>query len=468
MRLRDACSLLPELKTETWNRQADLLALHRLARWCERYTPIVAVVGEEGLWLDMTGAAHLFGGEQKVLADLEQRLHAIGFANRLGLAETPGAAWAMARFSSAQTLAERIVAPGNVRTALASLPLAALRLEETTLYLLKRFGLKTVSDLQTIPRVSLKRRFASKDISAAVLHRLDQALGQATEPLVPVSPEPVYCEHISCPEPILATQSFHVGLQDLLQRLCQRMEQDDKGATALTYAAYHADGGVSQITIATATPSRNIKHLISLFRERIDAINPGFGVDHLALYVDAAGPLKTEQMVFAKGVSDGGNDETFNRLLDRLSNRLGIHNVQRAVPCARHVPERAEMRIAALQSVPVKANHTTQQLQPYARKPQRPLRLLDRPEPVTVIAEVPEGPPLKFTWRRVAHHVVRAEGPERIAPEWWRQSQSQTQRTRDYYRVEDRNGRCFWLYREGLYRDGEARLPTWHMHGVFA
>lgn len=460
MRLTDACSLLPTLMTQPADIEADACTLRKLADWCQRYSPVVSLDAQDGLYLDITGAAHLCGGEEPLLTDLSKRLCAFGFANQLGLADTPGAASAMARFARSQTCAERIIPPGNSATFLALLPIASLRLEKNALYLLNRFGLKTVSDLCQIPRTNLKRRFSSKEIGEAVLHRLDQALGRASEPLVPLKSAPAYREHISYAEPILATESFHHGLQYLLERLCQRMEKDSKGTTSLTYAAYHADGGVSQTEITTASPSRNVPHLQHLFHDRIETINPGFGVDHLILSANTVEPLAAEQLALTASVSGRSDCGVVHQLVDRLSNRLGAHNVQRSRACESHIPERAEQRVLAIKSTD-SGQHTS------PPKPLRPLRLLNRPEPIEVMAECPEGPPMRFTWRRVAHQIVRAEGPERIAPEWWSEPSGRKPRTRDYYRVEDVKGRRFWLFRNGLYRDHAPQLPTWHIHGLF-
>jgi len=460
MRLTDACSLLPTLMTQPADLEADARILRKLADWCQRYSPVVSLDGTDGLYLDITGAAHLCGGEKPLLDDLSRRLSTFGFVNQLGLADTPGAASAIARFANTKTGAECIIPPGNASTFLAPLPIASLRLEQNALYLLNRFGLKTVSDLCKIPRPNLKRRFSSKEIGEAVLHRLDQALGRASEPLLPLKSTPAYREHIAYAEPILATESFHLGLQDLLERLCQRMEKDSKGTTSLTYAAFHADGGVSQTEIKTASPSRNVLHLQHLFHDRIETINPGFGVDHLVLSANTVETLAAEQLALTAAVSGNSDCDVVHQLVDRLSNRLGAHNVQRSMAYESHIPEREEQSVLAID--PTRSDpHTS------PPKPLRPIRLLNRPEPIEVMAECPEGPPMRFTWRRVAHQVARAEGPERIAPEWWSAPSGRKPRTRDYYRVEDVEGRRFWLFRDGLYRDRTPQLPTWHIHGLF-
>lgn len=489
MRLTDARAILPTLITRPAQPRAYAAILQRLADWCRRYTPTVGIDGANGLWLDITGAAHLMGGEGNLLGDLSERLRAIGFASRSGLADTPGAAWAIARFSSVCPPGHFVrIAPGETALALRPLPLTALRIEDGPLHLLARFGLQTIGQLYALPRASLKRRFASREAGEAVLHRLDQALGRTPEPLTPLRPPPAYGEHLRCLEPILETKSFHIGLEELLSRLIKSMERDGKGATRLTFFAYHADGGLSRASIALARPCRDHGHISHVFRERIEKLNPGFGVDHLALCADRVERLADMQLALVGGPVDPGSDKSLQLLIDRLANRLGPHTIQRAVQRESHIPEQAEIRISALRS---DASDPTQSdrrsiwssrshslIDPRftpvgsCSKPLRPFRLLEPPESIRVLAEIPEGPPKQFTWRRLTHRVTLAEGPERIAPQWWSALQKPDQkqaRTRDYYRVEDEKGRRFWLFREGLYRDiREPHLPGWYMHGLFS
>lgn len=477
MRLTDALALLPTLVTQNETPEDNARVLRNIADWCQCYTPVVGIDGVNGLWLDISGAAHLYGGEDGLLANLSRKLDAIGFANRVGLAETPGASWAVARFSSCEDHAvpnttrrgnAYNVPPGGILRALAPLPLEALRLDAETLRLLKRFGLTSIGALCAIPRSNLKRRFPSKAVGEAVLHRLDQALGTTNEPIIPIRPVPSYFEQLLFADPLLATESFREGLKTLLFRLCERMGCYHVGAMQLTFAAYHADGGVSRVAVSTAQPSRDTQHLELLFRERIETLNPGFGVDRLVLSADRVLPLKTQQLALAKASVSSSKEEDLARLVDRLANRLGARNVQHVVPNASHIPEQAERRVPALRS----QNAGSEQTAYVHGKPLRPFRLLPAPEPMAVIAEIPEGPPKRFTWRRVAHRVVRSEGPERIAPEWWSGVSETFCRTRDYYRIEDTEGRRFWVFREGLYRDLEngdtSRSPSWHMHGLFA
>ena len=463
MPLNDARALLPSLTTQPLQPDADARALHGLAEWCQRYTPWTSTDGETSLWLDITGAAHLLGGEDNLLADLANRLTHLGFENRLGLADTPGTAWAVARFATAGKSGLYNVPAGDMERALQDLPIQALRLEDNCLHLLKRFGFKTIGELCKLPRSALKGRFPSEDIGQAVLRRLDQALGRTSEPLTPLMPPPVYVMRRGCPEPISETDSFRFALEDLLQRLCERLEGDGKGAKALTFSAYRADGGVSRIAIATARASCDAAHLAYLFGDKLETIDPGFGVDVLTLAANVVEALDAKQLRLSGPQQGNRNDGALERLVDRLSNRLGTENVQHIAACESHIPERAERRVRALQA------GYRQNPQTAHEKPIRPFRLLTRPEAIQVMAEVPEGPPMRFTWRRVTYRVLHAEGPERIAAEWWHRGPAARARTRDYYRVEDSEGRRFWLFREGLYSDAESdRLPSWHMHGLFA
>ncbi|MEL6422693.1 MAG: DNA polymerase Y family protein [Pseudomonadota bacterium] len=521
MRLADARALVPDLATRTRDTRADQRLLERMADWSVRYTPHVALDGEEALWLDMTGATHLFGGEEAFLHDLSARLTRFGFAHRIAIASTPGTAHAAARHGVTQTDVQLgtqhgadeksdagyiIIPEGAEQRALDGLPVEALRLTREVVYMLHRFGLRTVSALRALPRSVLQRRFPSREIGDAVVHRLDQAFGLLPEPIVPRRPVPAYDVREPYPEPLLATESFSHGLKALLARLTADLERDARGATRLTFTAWHADGGVSRVGIATARASRDAAHLAFLFRERIEKLNPGFGVDVLGLSADAVEPLTGAQTslgragyaasarggagtplaLSAAAAEDGG----VAMLVDRLANKLGAEAVQRLVPQERHIPEAAEQRCTALEippgspapkgagprsPQPDKPCDVSREEKNFPRAP-RPLHLLDMPEEVQVIAEVPEGPPRQFVWRRHVHRVKAAEGPERIAPEWWRLGAGRPgrwARPRDYYRVEDTEGRRFWMFRAGLYdemgepRDPASGPPSWHIHGMF-
>lgn len=462
MALTDARAILPALRTRPAEPENDTRALAALADWCTRYTPWVNIDGADGLWLDVTGCAHLFGGEVGLLADIARRLQDIGVSVRLGLADTPGAAWAVARQIRSAHVADGIVPPGGARAALAPLPIDGLRLTPETVATLKRLGLARIGQLYDLPRAGLKRRFASAEEPEAVLRRLDQAFGVHDEPVAPLRPAPAYRARLGFAEPLTEVLAIETLLPDLVVDLCRALAQDHQGARRLTLAAYRVDGRVERLTVAASRPTRDTRHLQRLFRERVAQIDVGFGIDGLILSADRVDELAPDQSSFAAGARLAADDAAVGRLVDRLANKLGPDRVMQTAPHASHLPEKASRRIGALDIAPA---------WPEAPRdgPPRPFRMFDRPEPIEVTAEVPEGPPISFRWRRLVHRIARAEGPERIAPEWWLTQDLDDDRIRDYYQVEDAEGRRFWLYREGLFgapgRDGP---PRWYMHGLFA
>lgn len=454
MPLADARALLPGLASAPAEPAADARALAALAAWCEQYTPWVSLDGADGLWLDITGCAHLFGGEAELLEDLDRRLARFGCRARLGLADTPGAAWALARFAPDRTAC--CLPPGNTAEGLATLPVEGLRLNAPALLLLRRLGLQRIGGLYDLPRATLARRFQSADPGAQVLARLDQALGRVDEPLSPRTPAPAYRTRLSFAEPILTLASIEAALARLTDGLCQLMESDQQGARRLVLRAYQVDGRIAQAAIETGRPSRDAGHLARLFADRLEPLVPQYGIETLILSAPATQPLGLTQLSLNPGA--GHASEAAGRLIDRLANRFGSASVRRLRPQPSHLPEKAE------HWAPAAADGLVWE-PPDALQPPRPLRLFERPEPIRVLAEIPDGPPVRFDWRRVTHRVARARGPERIAPEWWNDFAGR-ERVRDYYQVEDAAGRRYWLYREGLYQEPGA--PAWYIHGLFA
>jgi protein ImuB len=440
---------------------ADAQALAALAAWCGRYTPWTAVEpaglagplgGAAGVWLEATGCAHLFGGEEALLADLTDRLHRIGYAARTAIADTPGAAWAAARYGADDGL---VVAPGGARAALAALPVAALRLPPAAVAGLEGLGLRRIGDLYDIPRAALAARYG-----AAVAGRLDAALGAVHEPISPAPPPTDHVARLAFAEPIGRPEDIAAGLDRLLAALCAGLEAAQAGARELVLWLYRPDGGCERIAVGTSRPNRTPAHLARLFAEHLEPVDLGFGFEAMRLDAAVVEPLGPVQPDFEAGAATAGATG-LDALIDRLSNRLGAAQVRRLQPQASHLPERAVQTVPALAAAPPAA--AAAWTPPGA--PPRPLRLLPRPEPVEAVAPVPDDPPVMFRWRRVVHRVARAEGPERIAPEWWRDGAPDDGSLRDYYRVEDTAGGRYWLYREGLYRDGAA--PSWFLHGVF-
>ena len=449
MGIADACAMHPGIEIVEADPAADRRLLESLADWCDRYTPLVALDGEDGLFLDITGCAHLFGGEKAMLDDLLACFFRLGFDARAGLASTAGAAWAAARF-----FASRIVEPGEEEALLAPLPLAALRIDASVRGGLEGVGLRTVGAVMNAPRAPLARRFGQM-----LILRVDQALGRLEEPISPRLPAPPLSVERRLAEPVMTMGEIErlVGL--LSATLRSDLERRGEGARGLELALFRVDGAVSRVVVGAARPLREPDRIGLLFHERLaaleDRIDAGFGFDLVRLSALSLARFETRQADFS-----GEDDEEEERLAlfaDRVRARLGDHSVLKAVPVESHLPERAAA------AVPFGERTAAYEI---TLIPERPIRLFASPEPVEAIAaEVPEGAPASFRWRRVLHRVAASEGPERIAPEWWRGDGNEE--TRDYFRVEDEEGRRYWLYRQGLY--GEApQDPRWFMHGIFA
>lgn len=512
--LSDARARVPALISEPIDRASDVKALDKLTEWLVRFSPLIARDGEDGLMLETTGCDHLFGGETGMARELSRRLKGAGYSHRMAFASTPAAAWALARGGKALA----ICAEGGERAALSELPVGCLRLADETCQLLRRFGLTRVGQLYGLDRKALARRFQSASAAGQVVLRLDQALGLRHEPLDPFRAKPDFTARLSCPEPLISGEGVSAGLAQLTEEICAALSEAGQGARGFHFHAFRAEGGVSSVAVHAARPVRDVKHLMRLFGERIDRIDPGFGIDFLILEARLTGSVEVGPVSLSPELSGKArNDIALSRLADRVSARLGDGAVTLRWPVASHLPERAEdIRVFEGIWPEALATHETGP---------RPLRRFDKPERVQVLAEVPDGPPLRFIWRKQTRRVVRADGPERIAPEWWcffeeegdrsdkcstavpcpsdsgpsaparsfvmsaphdqgsgAASPSGTQgiagehiqisgqnkhpRAKDYYRVEDENGRRYWIARVGLYHDGQA-IPHWVMEGLF-
>jgi protein ImuB len=469
--LSNARSKVLNLQARTADPAADAAALSRLALWALRYTPTAAVWdssrdqanGDHGLLLDISGCSHLLGGEEALLRDLALRLHGFGLRPCLALAGTAGAAWALARYGQAHNQAPFIIVPdGGEAVALSDLPVAALRLSGATLSLLRRLGLRHIGAIMDQPRAPFAARFGGE-----LLLRLDQALGRAPEPLTPIVPPPVYRVQASFLEPITNTEHVLMAASRLLDDLAPRLAEDDVGARVLRLLLFRVDGEGRALDVALAAPSRDPKHIARLLALRLErlheTIDAGFGFDAAAIHVRVAEPLAPRQPGLALSESEAPADG-LARLIDRLRQRLGVDAVRRIQPCQSHIPERAEELRAADPAAFAAASETPSEPLTGAGAPSapRPILLLPAPEPAEVVALIPDGPPRQFRWRGLMHHVAATEGPERIAPEWWRRT---AEAERDYYVVEDTAGRRFWLFRHGLYGHGAAP-PQWFVHGV--
>ena len=445
MNVADAMAVFPGLALASADDAADRAVLDRLADWCSHYTPWAAVdpwTHGFGLWLDVSGCAHLFGGEAGLVSHLTGRLRQLGFSARAALADTPGAAWAWARFGSKD---HPCLPPGGQRGALAPLPVTALRLLPDTAATLSGLGLRRVGDLYGLPLAGLVARFGRE-----VTHRLDQALGHESEPVSPRRPPPSHAVHATFAEPIARPEDVAEAVRRLLERLCRQLEKEGLGLRRLEAMVFRVDATTRSITIGTSRASHDPRHLYRLLGEDLLALEAGFGIETVRLSALDVAPQDAEQRAM-ENAADGGGEE-FARLLDSLGNRLGFGRIVRLVPQQSHVPERAVMQLPPASPVPLIS---------WLRR-RRPVRLFTRPEPVEAVAPVPDSPPVMFRWRNRSHRVVRADGAERIAGEWWRRVVPE----RDYYVVEDEAGRRFWLYREGVY--GADPAPRWYLHGIFA
>jgi protein ImuB len=440
MAVSQARALVPGLDIRDDDPAADSDVLQRLALFAaRRWTPRAAVSAPDGLFLDLTGVAHLFGGEEKMCRRIVRFCARAGFAARIAVAGTPGAAHALARFAGGG------ISPVNGEPeALAPLPLAALRVEEPVLAAARRLGLESIGDLLPLPRGPLQRRFGK-----TLLARLDQALGRSGEPIEPVVPEEAPSATVRFAEPIATAEAIEQALGLLMERLIETLREQGLAARTLTLLCDRVDGRVERIAIGTARATRDGAHLLRLLAMKIETIEPGFGFDSMRLVAGRVEPLPPEQLSGDKPEAD------LAMLIDRLAGRLGPRRLYRATAVESDVPERSVARTGPLDSA-----------LPWPKWP-RPVRLLSPPERVeNVVALLPDLPPRRFTWRGRAYRVARADGPERIHGEWWKRT-CEAEAVRDYFQVEDEEGARFWLYRRGDGVDQRTGDLSWYLHGVF-
>ena len=445
-RLTDARALDPALIAVPADPAGDEALVERLGRWAGRWSPLVEVDGAHALRLDVTGIAHLFGGERGLVADVQTRFAVAGLSTRVAMAPTAAAAWALAHYGNAAA----VICGKDTGAKLADLPVAALRLPPEATRTLERLGLKTVGTLAGIERRSLARRVREADNP---VDALDRALGRKPEPLtaVPTSRPPRAL--LKLEEPATHPEAAAQALERLIPDLVQQLQRRHLGARRLALIGFRVDGSSGVASVATSIPSREPKHLQRLIADKAAALDPGFGFDAFALEAGWTENLSSAQDSL---VEEPSGTREVARLVDRLSVKLGPDKVRRPQLHESHLPERASGWRPALEKIEPVGTAST---------PPRPQRMLDRPEAIAVVYATPEGVPRRFVWRRAVHDIARVEGPERIAPEWWRERS--TTRLRDYYRVEDQSGRRYWIYREGMIGDGRGGLPEWYMHGLF-
>jgi protein ImuB len=461
--LANARAICPHLNVFDADAAADINALNAIADWCDRFTPLVALDSPHGLFLDITGCAHLFGGEAALLRSVCDALTRQGFAVSAAIASTPVCARTLTRASSGQ-----IIGDGAEAEAVALLPVFTLGADDAITRGLRRAGLKTIGDVASRARHEITARFGADFTSL-----LEQALGQGDAPISPRKPLPDYIVEKRFAEPVSTESVIAATLSRLAEMLVTAMDRQGKGARRLQASFFRTDGAVRAIVVDTGQPVTKADVMDRLFRERLDALSdpldPGFGFDLIRLSAGRTEIVVQQQRDLDANVHD--NDE-LTALIDRIAARVGGRRVVVHLPQDTHIPERMEMAAPAQHHLAA-AMQATWPVRAEAEPPLRPLRLFERPEPIKVpFATVPDGPPHHFTWRRATHAVVRIEGPERIAMEWWKHEGKAL--TRDYFRVEDEAGLRFWIYRDGLYgnelidEQGEPEPANWFVHGLFA
>ncbi|WP_422109807.1 Y-family DNA polymerase [Bradyrhizobium elkanii] len=461
--LANARAICPELTVYDADPAADLKTLNDIADWCDRFTPLVALDPPYGLFLDITGCAHLFGGERALLQIVINALNRRGFAVSAAISGTSIAARTLTRTASG-----RIVADGEEAAAVSPLPVSALGADAAVTTGLRRAGLKTIGDVASRAPHEISARFG-----AAFTTLLGHALGQGDAPISPRKPLPDYIVEKRFPEPVATDTVIALTLSSLAKMLVAAMDKQGKGARQLEASFFRTDGAVRAIMVETGRPVTRPEMIDRLFRERLDALNdpldPGFGFDLIRLAAGRTEIVVQQQRDLDATIHD--NDE-LSALIDRIAARIGGKRVVVHLPLESHIPERSALALPAQHHL-AGAGAAAWPERVAGEPPLRPLRLFERPEPIKVpFATVPDGPPHQFTWRRAQHDVVRVEGPERIAMEWWKQDGASL--TRDYFRVEDAEGQRFWIFRDGLYeselRDEEGKpVPAnWYVHGLFA
>lgn len=429
----DARAYCPDLISAPADIHASQRFQHSLSRWATRYCPWVGLEQDDGLVLDITGAAHLFRGEAEMLADMRQRLGHAGLSAKIGAADTRGAAWALAHFK------EGVAAPQDTLNALRPLPVAALRLDLQTDQALQRLGLRTIGDLATTARAPLARRFG-----VDLLMRLDQALGEQPEQVSPLAVQPNYAVRLTMPEPIGLVDDVMAGTARLLDRLCNTLKTQEVGVRILCLSLRRVDGEHQQVELRLAQPLRDASRILPLFERGVNNVEAGFGIDQMRLEATQVEELPARQLNATHANRQDGLDD----LITRLGTRIGLENIQRFLPADSHVPERSFIVAPAAYSEPDSAWRITRP---------RPLCLF----PPEMIAGHGATPPDQFRWRRMSLTTGRATGPERIAPEWWISDENWQSGVRDYWKVDTKQGRRLWLFYT-------PQNPAWFVQGEFA
>jgi protein ImuB len=439
--------LVPGLIVREADPVEDETALKRLALWVlQRFAPIVAPDAPDGVVIDTTGADHLHGGEQAMLDALIGRLVMSGVSARAAVADSWGAAHALARFAASPTY---VAPPGHRASVLNALPLEALRLPGAMSADLRKLGFECIGDLLAQPRAPLTLRFGPE-----LGRSIDQAVGEVAEPIDPVRPPDLIEVRRAFPEPIGAAETIARYVGKLTDRLCAALEEKAMGARRLDLLCHRVDSRIAAVRVGMAQPVRDANRLTRLLCDKIETIDPGFGIEIMTLTASIAEPLERRQM--ASSLIEVATPD-ISDLVDTLANRVGERAIYRAALVASDVPERSVCRIPAMapDSGATCPGHWP-----------RPSRLLAHPEGIETVALLPDHPPVSFTWRGVRRRVKRADGPERVFGEWWKRD-ADLVAVRDYFRVEDEAGERYWIYRAGDGEDAATGSHRWFLHGVF-
>lgn len=416
--------------------------LEALAAWCIRFTPVAAVDLPDGIVLDCSGCTHLWQGEGAYVAHILGRLEAFGYSARAAMADTMAVAWAVSRYGKGQV----IVPSGDQLSALLELPPAALRLDPAVIERLQKLGLNTIGHFAQMPRPALRKRFG-----VGLLTRMDQALGYEPENLQAVLPPKQYQERLPCLEPICTAKGIAIGLERLLNQLCQLLASEGQGLRAASLRCHRVDGDMQEVSIGTNLPTRDVGHLMKLFELKTGQLRPDLGFELFELEATKVEPIAFDQaQIWTE--KDTTDTTAVAELLDKIIGKRGQHVVQRYLPAEHYWPERSYQLAGSINAV--KDTEWRTDLP-------RPIHLLGRPEPIEVTVPLPDYPPLLFIFRGQLHPLKNADGPERIEQEWWLQQGE----FRDYYCVEDESGKRYWVFRSGHYDGGK---PRWYLHGFFA
>jgi protein ImuB len=483
----DARALVANLEVRDDDENLSLKLLQHIAEWCIRFSPVAATDVPDGILLDATGCAHLWGGEEKYVTEIFSRFRALGYSVRICMSDTIGMAWAAARYKRMGNFKEGaiqdgtieegaikeivikkgkievdaikaaalkkiaiqsgiIIEPGAQMEAIMDLPPEALRIDPVIAERLHQLGLERIGEFISMPQSALRRRFGQQ-----IIHRLNQALGSEAEFMEPVVPPEPYQDRLTSFEPVATRAGIEMALEQLLDKLCSRLSKEGKGIRSGIFTCYRVDNKKQSIDIKTIKPSFHAWHLFKLFENRIGEIEPALGIELFVLTAN-----KVEDIIFTQEAmwngTGGLQDTHLSELLDRLSGRFGSGAISRYLPQEHYWPERSfKMAVSLDEKAAID----------WGSRP-RPLQLLTHPEKIEVTSLIPDYPPMLFRYKGQLHKVVKADGPERIEQEWWLQKGMH----RDYYCVEDVEGRRYWVFRSGHY-DGKKK-PQWFIHGFFA